>query len=59
MWQQAENGRVVHPFEPAILAATLALIPVMIIERDVSSGAWVTVAPRSLNLAGRRSERRG
>ena len=44
MWQQSENGRVVHPFEPAILAATLALIPVLIIERDVSSGAWVTVA---------------
>lgn len=44
MWQQSENGRVTHPFEPAILAATLALIPVLIIERDVSSGAWVTVA---------------
>lgn len=44
MWQQAENGRVTHPFEPAILVATLALIPVLIIERDVSSGAWVTVA---------------
>jgi voltage-gated potassium channel len=44
MWQQSEDGRVAHPFEPAILAATLALIPVLIIERDVSSGAWVTVA---------------
>jgi voltage-gated potassium channel len=44
MWQQSKNGRVVHPFEPAILVATLALIPVLIIERDVSSGAWVTVA---------------
>jgi hypothetical protein len=44
MWQQSENGRVTHPFEPAILVATLALIPVLIIERDVSSGAWVTVA---------------
>jgi hypothetical protein len=44
MWQQSDNGRVVHPFEPAILVATLALIPVLIIERDVSSGAWVTVA---------------
>lgn len=25
-----------HPFEPAILVATLALIPVLIIERDAS-----------------------
>jgi voltage-gated potassium channel len=44
MWQQAPNGRVSHPFEPAILVATLALIPVLIIERDVSSGAWLTAA---------------
>jgi voltage-gated potassium channel len=44
MWQQSENGRVAHPFEPAILVATLALIPVLIIERDVSSGAWLTAA---------------
>jgi hypothetical protein len=35
-WQQSENGRVSHPFEPVILGATLALIPVLIIERDVS-----------------------
>jgi hypothetical protein len=44
MWQQAPNGRVSHPFEPLILVATLALIPVLIIERDVSSGSWATVA---------------
>jgi len=52
MWQQSENGRVSHPFEPAILAATLALIPVLIIERDVSSGAWVTVAQARANHLG-------
>jgi voltage-gated potassium channel len=44
MWQQAPNGRVSHPFEPAILVTTLALIPVLIIERDASSGAWLTAA---------------
>ena len=44
MWQQLPNGRVNHPFEPIILAATLALIPVLIIEHDVSSGTWATVA---------------
>ena len=44
MWQQAPNGRVSHPFEPAILVATLALIPVLIVERDASSGAWLAAA---------------
>jgi voltage-gated potassium channel len=43
-WQQSENERVSHPFEPVILGATLALIPVLIIERDVSSGPWATAA---------------
>ena len=44
MWQQGSDGRVTHPFEPIILAATLALIPVLIIQRDVNSGPWLTVA---------------
>jgi voltage-gated potassium channel len=43
MWEQAENGRVRHPFEPIILGATLALIPVLILERD-ASGGWLTAA---------------
>jgi hypothetical protein len=43
MWQQGPDGRVSHPFEPFILVATLALIPVLIIEHDVSSGPWATV----------------
>jgi voltage-gated potassium channel len=44
MSKQLPNGRVEHPFEPFVLAATLALIPVLIIEHDVSSGPWATVA---------------
>ena len=44
MWEQSENGRVTHPFEPVILVATLGLIPVLIIEYDVSSGGWLTFA---------------
>jgi hypothetical protein len=31
-WQQRPDGRVTHAFEPLVLAATLALIPVLIIE---------------------------
>jgi cobalamin synthase len=44
VWEQAENGHVKHPFEPVVLIATLALIPVLIIEYDVSSGGWLTFA---------------
>jgi hypothetical protein len=44
MWQQAPNGRVSHPFEPLILAATLAMIPVLIIDYDDESGGWLTFA---------------
>jgi len=44
MWRQTESGRVEHPFEPVVLAATLAMIPVLIVERDAESDAWVTAA---------------
>jgi voltage-gated potassium channel len=44
VWEQSENGHVTHPFEPVVLVATLALIPVLIIEYDVSSGGWLTLA---------------
>src|SRR3954452_2172830 len=44
MWEQTESGRVTHPFEPAVLVATLAMIPVLIIERDASSPGWLTFA---------------
>lgn len=40
MWKQLESGRVVHRFEPVVLAATLALIPVLIIETDAKSDFW-------------------
>jgi hypothetical protein len=36
MWSQDESGRVHTPLEPVVLAATLALIPVLIIEADAS-----------------------
>jgi hypothetical protein len=34
------SGRVHTPFEPLVLAATLALIPVLIIEADTTSDGW-------------------
>ena len=42
MWKQDESGRVHTPFEPVVLAATLALIPVLIIEADTKSEGWLT-----------------
>jgi voltage-gated potassium channel len=42
-WTQEPSGRVDTPFEPVILAATLAMIPVVIIERDAQSDAWRTL----------------
>lgn len=44
MWQQDETGRIKTPFEPPILATTLAMIPVLIIERDANSDIWQTFA---------------
>lgn len=44
MWKQDAKGRVKTPFEPLILAATLAMIPVLIIEHDAKSHAWKLVA---------------
>jgi voltage-gated potassium channel len=44
MWKQDESGRVHTPFEPLVLAATLALIPVLIIETDTTSDGWRTFA---------------
>ncbi len=40
MWKQDENGRVHTPLEPVVLAATLALIPVLIVEADATSHRW-------------------
>jgi hypothetical protein len=44
MWKQNESGRVEHSFEPIVLAATLLMIPVIIIERDAKSESWVDAA---------------
>jgi voltage-gated potassium channel len=43
-WQQDGSGRVHTPLEPVVLAATLALVPVLIIETDATSGSWQQVA---------------
>jgi voltage-gated potassium channel len=43
-WTQAQSGRVTHSLEPLVLAAALAIIPVVVIQTDVHSGVWVTVA---------------
>ena len=43
VWSQDESGRVRTPFEPVVLGATLALIPVLIIEWN-ATGGWKTAA---------------
>jgi voltage-gated potassium channel len=40
MWKQDESGRVHTPLEPVVLVATLALIPILIIEADATSSGW-------------------
>jgi voltage-gated potassium channel len=40
VWTQDASGRVHTPFEPLVLAATLALVPVLIIEADATSKGW-------------------
>ena len=50
MWAQNEAGRVTTPLEPYVLGATLLLIPVLIIQADVKSGPWLSVA-NALNWA--------
>ncbi len=44
MWEQLPSGRVVHRFEPVVLVATLALIPVLVIETEAKSNVWKDVA---------------
>jgi voltage-gated potassium channel len=44
MWQQLDSGRVTHRFEWVILVATLAIIPVMVIELEASSSGAREVA---------------
>jgi voltage-gated potassium channel len=44
VWEQLESGRVRHRFEPVVIAATLALIPVFILEAEASSSRWEDIA---------------
>jgi voltage-gated potassium channel len=44
MWQQLDSGRVTHRIEWVILVATLAIIPVMVIELEASSSGAREVA---------------
>jgi voltage-gated potassium channel len=44
VWQQLQSGRVQHRFEPVVIAATLALIPVFIIEAEANSSTWKDAA---------------
>jgi voltage-gated potassium channel len=44
VWRQDESGRVHTPLEPIVLAATLALIPILLIEADAESDTWQTIA---------------
>ena len=46
MWKQDVSGRVETPtwFEPVILGAALAMIPVLIVQRDTHSAGWRTAA---------------
>jgi hypothetical protein len=36
MWVQLPSGRIQHRFESVVLAATLALIPVLIVQNEES-----------------------
>jgi voltage-gated potassium channel len=40
VWEQLDSGHVTHRFEWVVLVATLAVIPVMVIEAEASSRAW-------------------
>jgi len=40
VWEQDESDRVRTPFEPAVLAASLAMVPIVIIEADTTSEGW-------------------
>jgi voltage-gated potassium channel len=44
VWEQLESGRVRHRFEPVVIAATIALIPVFMLEAEASSSRWEDIA---------------
>jgi voltage-gated potassium channel len=43
-WAQDDSGYVTTPFEPIVLVATLALVPVLVVQADVETGPWATAA---------------
>lgn len=43
-WRQLDSGRVQHSFEGFVLGATLALIPVFVIEAEAKSDRWRDIA---------------
>jgi voltage-gated potassium channel len=44
MWGQEANGRVRHPFEPAMLALALLVIPVVLLEEARAPAPWSAIA---------------
>jgi voltage-gated potassium channel len=40
LWAQDESGRVTHRFESVVIAATLALIPIFVIDAEAKSSRW-------------------
>jgi hypothetical protein len=44
VWEQLPSGRVRHRFEPVVIAVTLALIPVFVIEAEAKSSRWKDIA---------------
>jgi voltage-gated potassium channel len=44
VWKQLDSGRVTHRFEPVVIAATLLLIPVFVIEAEAKSSRWKDIA---------------
>jgi voltage-gated potassium channel len=40
VWKQLDSGRVTHRFEWVVLVATLAVIPVMVVELEAASSEW-------------------
>jgi voltage-gated potassium channel len=44
VWEQLPSGRVTHRFESVVLVATLAFIPVLVIEADAKSSGWQDLA---------------
>jgi voltage-gated potassium channel len=44
VWEQLPSGRVVHRFEWIVLAAALAIIPVLLIETEANARFWREVA---------------